>query len=37
MNDLKYWIWLSRIEGVENKKMQKILEVYKTPYRYMEC
>ena len=31
MNDLKYWIWLSRIENIGSIKLQKLLEKFKTP------
>ena len=31
MDDLKYWVWLSRIECLGSKKKVKILEKYKTP------
>lgn len=29
----KYWIWLSLIRGLGNKRKQKLLELYKTPER----
>lgn len=31
MNDKKYWIWLSRIEGLGSVRKNKLLEIYKTP------
>lgn len=31
MNDKKYWIWLSRLEGVGPIKIKRLLEIYKTP------
>lgn len=31
MEDLKYWIWLSRIEGVTPKEILEILEKFKEP------
>ena len=31
MKDLKYWIWLSRIENVGSIKIQKLMERFKTP------
>ena len=31
MNDLKYWIWLSRIEKIGSIKLQKLLSKFKTP------
>ena len=31
MEDLKYWVWLSRIENVGSIKLQKLLEKFNTP------
>jgi len=31
MEDLKYWVWLSRIEDINKKTLLKLLEKYKTP------
>lgn len=31
MEDKKYWIWLSRIEGLGSIKINKLLEIYKNP------
>ena len=31
MEDLRYWIWISRLESVGSIKLQKLLEIYKTP------
>lgn len=31
MKDIKYWIWLSRIEGLNPKVLNKLLEKYKDP------
>lgn len=31
MDDKKYWIWLSRIEGLGSVKINKLLELYKSP------
>lgn len=31
MEDLKYWIWLSRIKKLNSIKIQKLLEIYKSP------
>ena len=31
MKDLKYWIWLSRIENLGSIRKQKLLEKYKSP------
>lgn len=31
MKELKYWIWLSRIENINKKIILKLLEKYKTP------
>ena len=31
MNDLKYWIWFSRLENLTPKTLVKLLEIYKTP------
>lgn len=31
MEDKKYWIWLSRIEGLGSVKINKLLELYKYP------
>lgn len=31
MSDKKYWIWLSRIEGLGSVKINKLLELYKEP------
>lgn len=31
MNDKRYWIWLSRIEGVGAIKIKQLLKKYKTP------
>ncbi len=31
MQDKKYWIWLSRIEGLGPIKIKQLLEIYKTP------
>lgn len=31
MEDIKYWIWLSRIEGLSPKALIKIIEKYKNP------
>lgn len=30
---MEYWIWLSRIEGLDTKTMEKLLNFYKTPDR----
>lgn len=30
---MKYWIWLSRIEGVGPIRIKQLLEIYKTPQR----
>ena len=32
MEDLKYWIWLSRIENVGSIKLQKLLQKFNTPF-----
>ena len=31
MEDIKYWIWLSRIENVGSIKLQKLLDEFSTP------
>lgn len=31
MEDIKYWIWLSRLEGLSPKTLMELLERYKTP------
>ena len=31
MDNKKYWIWLSRIKGLGNMRIKKLLEIYKTP------
>lgn len=31
MEDLEYWIWLSRIEGITPKRLLEILEIFKEP------
>lgn len=31
MKDIKYWIWLSRLEGLSPKTLMELLERYKTP------
>lgn len=31
MNEIQYWIWLSRIEKLGSIKIQKLLEIYKHP------
>lgn len=31
MKDIKYWIWLSRLEGLSPKILMELLERYKTP------
>lgn len=31
MNEIQYWIWLSRIEKLGSIKIQKLLEMYKNP------
>jgi len=31
MNEIKYWIWLSRIKGIGSKNINKLLNKYKTP------
>lgn len=31
MEDKKYWIWLSRIEGLGSIRINKLLQIYKTP------
>lgn len=31
MKDLKYWIWLSRIENIGSIKLQRLLDKFKTP------
>ena len=33
LQDKKYWIWLSLIRGIGNKKKQMLLERYETPER----
>ena len=33
MNDIRYWIWLSRIENLGSIKIQKLLDYFKTPLR----
>ena len=37
MEEIKYWIWLSRIENLGSIKKQKLFEKFKTPQRDMEC
>ena len=37
MNDLEYWIWLSKIEGLGSIKKQKLLEKYKHPKEIWKC
>ena len=36
MEELKHWIWLSRIEGLGSIKTQRLLEKYKTPRKIWE-
>lgn len=31
MENLQYWLWLSRIEGLGNKRIKKLLDIYKEP------
>lgn len=31
MEDIKYWLWLSRIQGLDSIKIGNLLSVYKTP------
>ncbi len=31
MNEIQYWIWISRIEKLGSIKIQKLLEIYRTP------
>ncbi|MCF0125723.1 MAG: hypothetical protein HUJ68_08230, partial [Clostridia bacterium] len=31
MEDKKYWIWLSQIEGLGAKRKQELLEIFKKP------
>ena len=33
MDNIRYWIWLSRLENVGSIKLQKLLDIYKTPSR----
>lgn len=33
IEEKKYWIWLSLIKNLGNKKITKLLEVYKTPQK----
>lgn len=33
IKEKKYWIWLSLIKNLGNKKITKLLEVYKTPQK----
>lgn len=33
MEELKYWLWLSKIKGLGSIKIQKLLEKYKTPQK----
>ena len=28
---MEYWVWLSRIEKINNKTIEKLLSIYKTP------
>lgn len=37
MEDLGYWVWLSKIESLGSIKMQKLLERYKTPREIWKC
>lgn len=36
MQDKKYWIWLSRIEGLGSVRKNKLLDIYKTPEEIWE-
>lgn len=36
MDDKKYWIWLSRLEGIGPIKIKQLLEIYKTPKKIWE-
>ena len=31
MEEIKYWIWFSRIEKINNKQKAKLLEIFQTP------
>ena len=31
MEDLKYWIWLSKIHGLGSVKIQRLLKIYHNP------
>lgn len=33
MEEKIYWVWISRINELNNKQLQKLLEIYKTPKR----
>lgn len=33
MEDKKYWIWLSRLQGIGSKKIRMLLDKYETPER----
>lgn len=37
MQNLKYWIWLSKIESLGSIKAQKLLEKYKNPKEIWKC
>lgn len=37
MEDLKYWIWLSRIEKLGSIRTQKLLEKYYNPKNIWKC
>lgn len=36
MEDKKYWIWLSRLEGIGPIKIKQLLEIYKIPKKIWE-
>lgn len=37
MKDLKYWLWLSRIEKIGSIKIQKLLEKFEEPSNIWKC
>ena len=37
MEELEYWVWLSKIEKLGSIKIQKLLEKYKHPKEIWKC
>lgn len=31
IQDITYWVWLSRLQGIGIKKLEKLLQIYQTP------